>query len=93
MRRRRGREPEFFLEIALGSLAAAHRFRDQRVGQHKARVGDVLDRQQQISLRFALAILVAVQPDRIAFERAERAFETLAALDAVTARSIRTNSP
>ena len=42
MRSRRGFKPEIAPELALGGLAAAHRFRDQLIGQNQPRFGDVL---------------------------------------------------
>src|SRR5512140_2321677 len=43
LRMRRGRrlKPEIAAQLALRSLAAPHRFRDQLVGQHQSGVGDI----------------------------------------------------
>ena len=79
MRRRRRRQPEILLEFALGGLAAAHRFRDQLVGQHQPRVGDVFHHKQHLGI-FALRRVVAMKTHGIAFDAAQRAAEPLAAL-------------
>ena len=43
----------------LGGLAAPHRFRDQFVGQHQSRVGDVFHDQQDLGI-FARADIIAM---------------------------------
>ena len=50
MRRRRRFEPETALQLALGGLAAPHRFGDQFVGQHQPGLRDILHHQQDIGI-------------------------------------------
>ena len=79
MRRRWRRQPEILFQFALGGLAAAHRFRDQLVGQNQPRVGDVFHHQQHVGV-FVLWRVVAMQLHGIAFDAAQHAAEALAAL-------------
>ena len=57
VRRRRRRQPEILLQLALGGLAAPHRFRDQFVGQNQPCVGDVFHHQQHVGI-FAGAYVI-----------------------------------
>src|SRR5487761_2662246 len=59
MRRRRRFQPEILAQLALGGLAAAHRFRDQLVGQNQSGVRDILHHQHRIGI-FARAYVVAM---------------------------------
>ena len=54
-----GCEAEVLLHLALGLLAAAHRFRDQFVGQHQPRIADVCHRQQDVGI-FVLRHVIAM---------------------------------
>src|SRR5271169_2024635 len=50
--RMRGRrhQPETLLELALGGLAAPHRFGDQFVGQNQSGVGDILHDKRNVGI-------------------------------------------
>ena len=50
MWRRRWRKPEILLELALGGLAASHRFGDQLVGQNQSGVGNIFHDQHDIGI-------------------------------------------
>src|SRR5580704_13020242 len=59
MRRWRRLKPEFLPQLALGGLAAPHRFGDQLVGQNQPGVGDVLHDKRDIGI-FARAYVIAM---------------------------------
>ena len=76
---RRGLEPEILLELALGQLAAPHRFGDQLIGQNQPRVGDVFHHQRDVGF-FAGAAVIAMKPYGVAFDALQGAAKPLAAL-------------
>src|SRR4030088_2054086 len=59
MRRRRRLKPEILTQLALGGLAAPHRFGDQLVGQHQPCIRDILHHQGDIGI-FARACVIAM---------------------------------
>ena len=74
-----GSSPRFCLQLALGGLAAPHRFRDQFVGQNQPGVGDVFHHQQHVGIFFG-ADVIAMKPHGIALDAGEDPAKTLAAL-------------
>ncbi|MEY9611702.1 hypothetical protein ABIF21_004576 [Bradyrhizobium elkanii] len=77
--RLRRREAELAAQLALGGLAAAHRFLDQFVGQHQPRVRDVLHHQENLGVLVGTRI-VAPDAHRVALDAGKHAAEPLAAL-------------
>ncbi len=52
-------QPEILAQLALGGLAATHRFGDQFVGQNQSGVRDILHHQHRIGI-FARAYVIAM---------------------------------
>ena len=78
--RRCGRfDPELAAHFALRGLAAAHRFRDQFVGQYQPCFGNVFHHKRNIRILVG-ACVIPMQPHRVAFDAVQRATEPLAAL-------------
>src|SRR3954454_18309404 len=59
MRRRWRQNSEILLHLALGDLAAPHRFGDQLVGQHQPRIRDVFHHQHHVGI-LARAYVIAM---------------------------------
>src|SRR5713226_4390447 len=78
MGRRRWLEAEIAAQLALRSLAAPHRFRDQLVGQNQPCVRDIFHHEHNIGI-FPRGRVIAMQPHGIALDVSKRAAKTLAA--------------
>jgi len=78
--RRRGCEPELLLELALGLLAAPHRFGDQFVRQNQSGLRDVFHDQRNIRV-FAGAHIVTAKVHFVTLDAVEHAAKSFAALE------------